>query len=290
MSRSTAYRLVKLARDEEKAERAFLDDRHGHPYKLTEPRRVWMTEFCTDNPQIPSSRVQRELKSRFGVAVSIRETQSSAGTVWGEPPVAGSGSSTRGKKLKAPHPVWQEGIGCLLLLAAAKPTGLLDALVRAIMEVADPTIPGLNPPNPAVVARLILTLLFLPVAGLARTWDLRSYTGAMLAVVTGRPRAYSQRYTERFLARLAHAGAAQRLTEAMAKWTWSLWQTGHCEALQPNTPAVFYVDGHRKAVYSDVLVPRGKVGQAERENPGLPRTGGPARCPSPSASSNHAPW
>jgi len=27
----------------------------------------------------------------------------------------------------------------------------------------------LNPPNPAVVMRLILTLLFLPVAGLART-------------------------------------------------------------------------------------------------------------------------
>ena len=73
VSRSTAYRLVKLARDEEKAEQAFLDDRHGHPYKVTEPIRVWMTEFCTDNPQIPSSRVQHELKSRFGVAVSISQ-------------------------------------------------------------------------------------------------------------------------------------------------------------------------------------------------------------------------
>ena len=31
-----------IARDEEKAERAFLDDRHGHPYKLTEPVRVWI--------------------------------------------------------------------------------------------------------------------------------------------------------------------------------------------------------------------------------------------------------
>src|SRR5258706_10049329 len=80
------------------------------------------------------------------------------------------------------------------------------------MALADPTIPGLNPPNPAVIARLLLTLLVLPVAGLARTWDLRSYTGTMLAVVTGRERAYSQRYTERFLARLAHAGAAERLT------------------------------------------------------------------------------
>src|SRR6266581_3902058 len=107
--------------------------------------------------------------------------------------------------------MWQEGIGCLLLLAAAKQSGLLAALVAAIMEVADPTLPGLNPPNPAVVMRLLLTLLFLPVAGLARTWD--------------------------------------------------LWQTAHPSSDQPSAPAFFYVDGHRKAVYSDVLVPRGPVGK-----------------------------
>src|SRR2546425_7938020 len=133
------------------------------------------------------------------------------------------------------------------------------------MELADPSVPGLNPPNPAVIVRLILTLLFLPVAGLARTWDLRSYTGTMLAVLTGRERAYSQRYTERFLARLAHAGAAERLTEVTARWTWSLWQEEHPSADQGGTPAVFYVDGHRKPVYSDVLVPRGPVGRLSGE-------------------------
>ena len=73
----------------------------------------------------------------------------------------------------------------MLLLAGAQQTGLLEALVKAIMEVADPTIPGLSPPNPAVIARLVLTLLFLPVAGLARTWDLRGYTGTMLALLSG---------------------------------------------------------------------------------------------------------
>jgi hypothetical protein len=129
------------------------------------------------------------------------------------------------------------------------------------MEGADPTIPGLSPPNPAVIARLVLTLLFLPVAGLARTWDLRSYTGTMLAMLTGRARAYSQRYTERFLARLAYAGAAERLTAVIARWTWSLWQPEQPSPDQPNPPAVFYIDGHRKAVYSDVLVPRGPVGK-----------------------------
>jgi len=149
----------------------------------------------------------------------------------------------------------------LLLLAAAQQTGLLEALVETVMALADPTIPGLNPPNPAVIARLLLTLLVLPVAGLARTWDLRSYTGTMLAVVTGRQRAYSQRYTERFLARLAYAGAAEHLTEVMAKWTWSLWHAEQTGSDQPTDPAAFYVDGHRKAVYSDMLVPRGPVGK-----------------------------
>src|SRR5579859_4850104 len=45
ISRSTAYRLRQLARDEDKAASVFLDDRHGHPYKLTEPVCVWMVEF-----------------------------------------------------------------------------------------------------------------------------------------------------------------------------------------------------------------------------------------------------
>jgi hypothetical protein len=149
----------------------------------------------------------------------------------------------------------------LLLLVAVQQTGFLDVLIRAVIEGANPTTPGLSPLNPGVVERLLLTLLFLPVAGLARTWDLRGYTGTMLAVLTGRERAYSQRYTERFLACLAHAGIAERLTEAVAKWTWKLWQTESPSSDQPIAPAIFYVDGHRKAVYSDVLVPRGPVGK-----------------------------
>ncbi len=73
VSRATAYRLRQLARDEEKAERAFLDDRHGHPYKLTAPVQAWISEFCMTNPQTPSSQVQRELQSRFGVVVSVSQ-------------------------------------------------------------------------------------------------------------------------------------------------------------------------------------------------------------------------
>ncbi len=114
-----------------------------------------------------------------------------------------------------------------------------------------------------MVDRLLRTLLFLPVAGLARTWDLRSYTGTMLAILSDRQCAYSQGYTEQFLARLARTKAAERLSETMARWTWSLWQTKQTSPDHNDPPAVFYVDGHRKAVYSAVLVPRGPVGRLD---------------------------
>ncbi len=165
--------------------------------------------------------------------------------------------------MKEAQPVWQEGIGSFLLLAAAHQTGLLEQLVTTIMGLAAPLLPGLTSLNSAIVERLVRTLLFLPVAGLARTWDLRGYTGTMLALLTDRECAYSQGYTERFLARLAHSKAVESLTEAMARWTWSLWQTPLPSTDQASPPAVFYVDGHRKAVYSAVLVPRGPVGKLD---------------------------
>jgi hypothetical protein len=131
-----------------------------------------------------------------------------------------SGSGASEKKLSESFPQWQEGIGSFLRLSAAQETGWLEQMVTAIRNLADPGIPGLPPPNRAVVTRLILTLVLLPVAGLARIWDLRSYTGTLLALVTGRQRAYSQRYAERFLSRLAKGGAADSLTTIIAKWSW----------------------------------------------------------------------
>src|SRR6266436_159680 len=169
----------------------------------------------------------------------------------------------REKKLTKPQPIWQEGIGSLLLLAAAHQTGLLAKIGTTIQGVASSGCRSLLPLTLAVVERLLLTLLFLPVAGLARTWDLRTYTGTMLALVTGRGCAYSYAYVEQFLSRLARAGADERLTAAVAQWTWALWHDGQTqeEQEQEEHQAVFYVDGHRKAVYSDVLVPRGPIGK-----------------------------
>lgn len=84
---------------------------------------------------------------------------------------------------------------------------------------------------------LALTLLFLGVVGVHRTWDLRSYTGDALGLLTGRKRAYGYFYTERFLAEVARSNGAEALTSALAKWTTRLWQP---EAFAgTDTPALF---------------------------------------------------
>ncbi len=73
ISRAMAYRLRQMACDEEKAERAFLDDRHGHPSKLTESAQAWLIEFCTPNPQVASSQVRTELKTQMGIEASVSQ-------------------------------------------------------------------------------------------------------------------------------------------------------------------------------------------------------------------------
>jgi hypothetical protein len=102
---------------------------------------------------------------------------------------------------------------------------------------------------------LVLTLLSLGVVGLRRTWDLRGYSGDALGLLTNRPRAYGYWHTERFLSQLAQANGADIFTDALAGWTARLWHTSL------TAPSTFYVDGHRKPVYSDVLLPRGLVGR-----------------------------
>jgi hypothetical protein len=96
------------------------------------------------------------------------------------------------------------------------------------------------------------------VLSLRRTWDLRSYTGDALALLTGRGWAYGYRHVERFLAWLARAGAADPLTDALACWTTQLWQPAGATA---TAPAYYYIDGHRKPVYADDRIPRGLIGR-----------------------------
>jgi hypothetical protein len=93
--------------------------------------------------------------------------------------------------------------------------------------------------------------------GLRRTWERQSYTGQAQALLTNRHRAYGYRHTERFLAELAEVFADAPLTEAFSCWTASLWKLAPQE--RANSVPIFYVDGHRKPVYADSLIPRGLI-------------------------------
>jgi len=173
---------------------------------------------------------------------------------WGAPPGA------RGKNpALSDHPGtgWQDGAGGLLLLAAAAETGGLAAL-----EAALPAHDAGLARTPSPCRRMLsLTLLFLGAVGLRRTWDLRGYAGDGLALLTGRRRAYSYRHTERFLAALACGENAETLTDALAAWTTALWRPPStlCHRVDASSPSFYYVDGHRKPVYADRLIPRGLV-------------------------------
>jgi hypothetical protein len=109
--------------------------------------------------------------------------------------------------------------------------------------------------------QLVLTLLFLNGCGLHRTRDLRGYTGGALGLLTGRLRAYGYCHTERFLSQLARTDGAEALTTALASWTAHLWDASGEDAGEELAPC-FYIDGHRKPVYADCLLPRGLIGRS----------------------------
>jgi len=168
------------------------------------------------------------------------------------------------KKLNDPatKQEWQEGAGGLLLLAAANATHLLSQLEAALP--ANPCSSGMPQSSSQRLfdpqQALLLTLLFLPAVGLHRFWDLRSYTGQELALLTGRSRPYSYRHAERFLLKLSQLDGDQVLTDALARWTASLWHA--VDARQNASSSHFYLDGHRKPVYTQTLIPRGLIGNS----------------------------
>ncbi|HLW02447.1 MAG TPA: hypothetical protein VKT82_27580, partial [Ktedonobacterales bacterium] len=133
------------------------------------------------------------------------------------------------------------------------------------LEAALPTKAGADTPprlvqtTPRTRRQSLLTLLFLGVVGLRRPWDLRGYVQEGLALLTTRRRAYGYRTVERFLSQVAQAGGAEAFTDALARWTARLWKPA-TEGNQPISPP-YYVDGHRKPVFSDFLLPRGMIGR-----------------------------
>jgi transposase len=254
---ATIYRLRKRLQADPVT--ALNDRRHGHPIKLRGEVHDWLVTFCRETPHTPSHLVQAALLERFGLLVSISQLNRVRAAL-------GLSSRKRGKKraaasteASAPELVWQEGAGTLLLLAAANETGLIETL-DAVMPLASTTCPvRLAHSTRASRERLLLTLLFLNVVGVQRTYDLRSFTGAGLAVLTRRQRAYGYRHTERFLSQLARAGGDETLTDALAAWTARLWREQ--QPVSDQSLPAFYLDGHKKPVYTDHLIPRGLIGR-----------------------------
>ncbi len=133
----------------------------------------------------------------------------------------------------------------------------MEAALASCEASTQPRLAHLSPPSRRM---LLLTLLFLGAVGLRRTWDLRGYSGDGLGVLTGRKRAYGYAHVERFLSQLAHAGGAQTFTTALGQWTAHLWQSRANEETVNDRSPCFYVDGHRKPVYTEKLIPRGLIG------------------------------
>jgi transposase len=136
ISRSTAYHLLKRVRTE--GEAALTDGRHGHPTKLRAPVRQWLEEYWQDRPGVTCQEAQAALEARFGVRVSqshLSRVRTALG-VTSHP----RGAGEKGGAPSSPEPIWQEGTGSLLLLAAAHETGLLEALERAVPVSSDATL------------------------------------------------------------------------------------------------------------------------------------------------------
>ncbi len=179
-----------------------------------------------------------------------------------DPPQSGPGGAHRSDPKGGENQpgTWQDGAGGLLLLAAAEESNLLATVEAALPiqgNVSAP--PRLARATTRTRRQSLLTLLFLGVVGLRRHRDLRGYAQEGLALLTTRRRAYGYHTVERFLSQIVQAGGAEPLTDALARWTTLLWKpTG--DDNQPRS-LTSYVDGHRKPVFSDELLPRGVIGR-----------------------------
>ena len=81
----------------------------------------------------------------------------------------------------------------------------------------------------------------------------------MLALLSGRSWVYGYRHVERFLAEMAVSGGAERLTDTLAQWTARLWLPPAAASAAPRI--TYYIDSHRKPVYTEDRIPRGLIGR-----------------------------
>lgn len=130
------------------------------------------------------------------------------------------------------------------MLAVAESSGLLRYLRQALSDLDQGEVHAHS---------LLKTLLFLPIVGLKRPYDLRDYSGDGLGLLSGRTPHYSYVHVERFLTDLTHRQGTEAITMAVGNWIGEMWSH--------DDQTIYYVDGHHKPVYSDVRIPRGLIGR-----------------------------
>jgi hypothetical protein len=110
--------------------------------------------------------------------------------------------------------------------------------------------------------RHLLTLVVMPGLGLFRPYDLNTYTGTALGLLTERHRPYSADDMEHFVLSCVRIGWTEPLSAAVAAWATQLWATS--DPSESDAPTYLYWDWHVKAVYSGYHVPRTKHGTSDR--------------------------
>ena len=110
--------------------------------------------------------------------------------------------------------------------------------------------------------RHLLTLVMMPGLGLFRPYELNTYTGTTLGLLTERHRPYSADDMEHFVLSCVRLGWTEPLSANVAAWATQLWGTS--DPSKSNTPPYLYWDWHVKAVYSSYHVPRTKHGTSDR--------------------------
>ena len=110
--------------------------------------------------------------------------------------------------------------------------------------------------------RHLLTLVMMSGLGLFRPYDLYTYTGTALGLLTERGRPYSADDMEHFVLSCVRLGWTEPLSASVAAWATQLWATS--DPSESDAPMYLYWDWHVKAVYSGYHVPRTKHGTSDR--------------------------
>jgi hypothetical protein len=138
---------------------------------------------------------------------------------------------------------------------------LNDSLEQTVAQCSTGTsLKGMS--NQDSRERHLLTLVMMPGLGLFKPYDLNTYTGTTLGLLTERHRPYSADDMEHFVLSCVRLGWTEPLSADVAVWATQLWGTS--DPSKSNTPPYLYWDWHVKAVYSSYHVPRTKHGTSDR--------------------------